>query len=167
MCESKLLVGLQNKQTFWLKLEGDVRVPWCVSLETYCETVIQQPGITSVCVDLREAENLDSTTLGVLAKVAIHTQKHCAEKAILLCPDENILRLVLSMGFANVFDIKEREGENYPDLDNIIYDELPLVECTEDDMKDSVIAAHKTLMEMTDENRASFSGLVSALEGNR
>ena len=166
MSASKLLVGLQNMQTFWLKLEGDVRVPWCVSLETYCETVIQQPGVSSVCVDLREAENLDSTTLGVLAKVAIQTQKHCDSKARLLCTDENIMRLVLSMGFANVFAICNSDAE-YPDLENIIYDELPLVECTEEDMKQSVIAAHKTLMEMTEENRASFSSLVSALEADR
>ncbi len=65
MSDSKVLVGLQDKQCFWLKLEGDVRVPWCVSLETYCEAVIQQPGIKSVCVDLLATDNLDSTTLGV------------------------------------------------------------------------------------------------------
>ncbi len=165
MSESKLYVGLQNKSCFWLKLEGDVRVPWCVSLETYCETVIQQPGVTAVCVDLCQAENLDSTTLGVLARVAMQAQKHCGEKAVLLCSDENLLRLITSMGFASVFDVRDNPAENYPSMDNIVYDELPLVECTEDEMKQSVIAAHKMLMEMTDENRASFSGLVSALEG--
>lgn len=167
MSESKLFVGLQNKQCFWLKLEGDVRVPWCVSLETYCEKVIQQPEVIAVCVNLSEAENLDSTTLGVLAKVAIHTLKYCNDKAVLLCDDENILRLVLSMGFAKVYDIRSSENDNYPDLDNIVFDELPLVECTEADMKESVIAAHRTLMDMTEDNRASFSSLVDALEGDR
>ena len=167
MSESKLFVGLQDKQYFWLKLEGDVRVPWCVSLETYCEQVIQQPGVLGVYVDLSEAENLDSTTLGVLAKVAIHTRKYCDDKAVLLCSDENILRLILSMGFAKVFDIRGSESANYPSLDNIVFDELPVVECTEADMKDSVIAAHRTLMDMTEDNRASFSGLVNALEADR
>ncbi len=162
MPESKVLVGLQDKQCFWLKLEGDVRVPWCISLETYCEKVIQQPGIKSVCVDLTAAENLDSTTLGVLAKVAIHTQKYCGSKAELLCVDENILRLVLSMGFAAVFDISDKQA-----ADSIDFDELPLVKCTEADMKDSVIAAHKTLMDMSEDNRASFGSLVNALESDR
>lgn len=159
MSDSKVLVGLQDKQCFWLKLEGDVRVPWCVSLETYCEAVIQQPGIKSVCVDLLATENLDSTTLGVLAKVAIYTRSHCGNKAVLLCQDENILRLVRSMGFEAVFDIR-----NSLDTDALDFDELPLLACTEADMKDAVINAHKTLMAMTEDNRASFGSLVDALE---
>ena len=159
MSDSKVLVGLQDKQRFWLKLEGDVRVPWCVSLETYCEAVIQQPGIKSVCVDLLATDNLDSTTLGVLAKVAIYTSSHCDEKAILLCRDENILRLVRSMGFESVFDIR-----NSFDAEVLDFDELPLLACTEADMKDAVINAHKTLMDMTEDNRASFGSLVNALE---
>lgn len=159
MSDSKVLVGLQDKQRFWLKLEGDVRVPWCVSLETYCEAVIQQPGIKSVCVDLLATDNLDSTTLGVLAKIAIYTTSHCGEKAILLCHDENILRLVRSMGFESVFDIR-----NSFDAEVLDFDELPLLACTEADMKDAVINAHKTLMDMTEDNRASFGSLVSALE---
>lgn len=167
MSNSKVLVGLQDKKRFWIKLEGDVRVPWCVSLETYCEAVIKQPGITGVCVDLTAAENLDSTTLGVLAKVAIYTRNHCLVssadssscKAILLCHDENILRLVRSMGFESVFDIRD-----HFDAELLDFDELPLLACTEADMKDAVINAHKTLMEMTEDNRASFGSLVSALE---
>ena len=169
MPNSKVLVGLQDKQRFWMKLEGDVRAPWCLSLETYCEAVIQQPGITGVCVDLTAAENLDSTTLGVLAKVAIYTRNHCVDssadsrncKAILLCHDENILRLVRSMGFESVFDIRDHFAAEMLD-----FDELPLLACTEADMKDAVINAHKTLMEMTEDNRASFGSLVNALESD-
>ena len=43
--QSSILVGLDKKNNFWIKLVGDVRLPWCISLDTYCEKVIKQPGL--------------------------------------------------------------------------------------------------------------------------
>tara|TARA_B100000767_G_scaffold23831_1_gene21097 strand:- start:5560 stop:6054 length:495 start_codon:yes stop_codon:yes gene_type:complete len=156
---SKVFVGLQDKDSFWLKLDGDVRVPWCVSLETYCEAVIKQSGIKSVYVDLVTATNLDSTTLGVLAKVAVYTQKYCGQQAVLFCLNEDIQRLIISMGFSSVFDIQHEFGDI-----ELNFEDLPILDCTENDIKDVVIAAHKALMELTEDNRACFGGLVESLE---
>ena len=162
MSESRVLVGLQDKKVFCLKLEGDVRVPWCVSLETYCGYVIQQPNLSGVCVDLTQAVNLDSTTLGVLAKVAILCSKHCEGRARLLCADPDLIRLAESMGFDTVFDIAEG-----PALTGVSFDELPYVDCSESEFQESVISAHRTLMDMNDDNKAAFSDLVAALESKR
>ncbi|MBT5923919.1 MAG: anti-anti-sigma factor, partial [Cellvibrionales bacterium] len=63
--------------------------------------------------------------------------------------------------FEAVFDIRESL-----DTEALDFDELPLLACTEADMKDAVINAHKTLMEMTEDNRASFGSLVNALEND-
>ena len=162
MTHSKVLVGLQDKDSFWLKLDGDVRVPWCVSLETYCEAVIKQPGIRSVYVDLTKATNLDSTTLGVLAKVAVYTQQYCQQKAVLFCANEDIQRLIISTGFLAVFDIKNEFGDI-----TLNFEDLPILDCTESDIKDVVIAAHRALMALTEDNRACFGGLVESLEQTR
>lgn len=159
MSESRVLVGLQNKAVFCLKLEGDVRVPWCVSLETYCGYVIQQPDLHGVCVDLTAAINLDSTTLGVLAKVAILCSQYCEQKAVLLCADEDLIRLSQSMGFDAVFDIKDG-----PALTGVEFDALPYVDCSESEFQESVISAHRTLMDMNEDNKAAFNDLVTALE---
>ncbi len=162
MENSEVLVGLHNDEQFCLRLEGDIRVPWCISLESYCETLIQQPKVTEVCVDLTGADNLDSTTLGVLAKVAILTQKHCNKKATLLCDDDDIQRLILSMGFAQVFDIQRGSL-----VEDIVLEALPIIDHTELSAQDSVIDAHRSLMDMNEKNRTIFVDLVETLEKNK
>lgn len=162
MAHSKVLVGLQGEDSFWLKLNGDVRVPWCVSLESYCEAVIKQSGIKSVYVDLIGATNLDSTTLGVLAKVAVYTQQYCHQQAVLFCTNEDIQRLIISMGFSAVFDIQDSFGDI-----RLNFKDLPILDCTEAEIKEVVIAAHKALMDLTEDNHACFGGLVESLEQTR
>ena len=159
MAHSKILVGLQGEDSFWLKLNGDVRVSWCVSLESYCEAVIKQVGIKSVYVDLVGATYLDSTTLGVLAKVAIYTQQYCRQQAVLFCANDDVKRLIISMGLSAVFDIKDSFGDI-----RLNFKDLPVLDCTEAEVKKVVIAAHKALMELTEDNRACFGGLVESLE---
>ena len=149
---------------FYLRLKGDVRVPWCVSLETFCETAIGQIGDGQVYVDLTLADNLDSTTLGVLAKVAIMASRDTHHRAMLLCDNEDLLRLAMSMGFEQVFEICSAQNQK---LDHISYRELPLVDCSEGDMQDAVIDAHQTLIDMTEDNRQAFEGLVDALKEKR
>ena len=163
MQSGKVEVALEPSG-FYLRLQGDVRVPWCVSLETFCETAIQQIGDGQVYVDLTLAENMDSTTLGVLAKVAVMASRDTHHRAMLLCDNEDLLRLVLSMGFAQVFEICS--AENHP-LGDVSYRELPLVECSDGDMHDAVIDAHQTLIDMTEDNREAFEGLVDALKQQR
>ena len=56
--QSSIFVGLDKKNNFWLKLVGDVRLPWCISLDTYCEKVIKQPGLNKVFIDLTDTDNI-------------------------------------------------------------------------------------------------------------
>ena len=158
MDSGKVLVGLSNR-CFILRLEGDVRVPWCVSLENYCETVITTTEVDEVRVDLGGAVNCDSTTLGVLAKLAMMTVKHCSNKARLYVRDQDLLRLVESMAFDQVFTI-----ESDPFDDEIQMADLPYIDCSELEAKDTVIGAHKVLMDLSEDNRKAFLSLVSALE---
>ena len=54
-----------------LRLEGDVRLTMCTALDNYFQNIFSQPDFVSVWVDLTEAKGLDSTTLGMLAQLAI------------------------------------------------------------------------------------------------
>ena len=162
MRDSKILVALGGQHCFYLRLEGDVRVPWCVSLESYCAAIISQPEVEAVCVDITAASNLDSTTLGVLARVAVQSAKHCARPALLLCDDDDIHRLISSMGFPSVYDIRRQSLS-----EEVSFDELPLLDSSESDLQDAVIAAHRALMDLSEDNRAAFEHLVDVLERNK
>ena len=158
MAESNILVGLYKDQDFWLKLEGDVRVPWSISLETYCETVIKQPGIKNIVIDLTSAINIDSTTLGVLAKISKYSQKFLNKTPTLILENDDIKRLISSSGLTSFFEKCEPLV-----VEDIYFDNLPVLASSDDEIKKAVIAAHETLMDLTEDNLLKFGGLVKSL----
>jgi anti-anti-sigma factor len=156
--QSSILVGLDKKNNFWIKLVGDVRLPWCISLDTYCEKVIKQPGLKKVFIDLTDTDNIDSTTLGVLAKISNYSRKFRGNLPILISINDDIDRLIISTGLMSIFEIKKDFNIN-PDL----FDNLPIVSSSDEEIKKSVIDAHEKLMELTKDNQLKFKSLVDYL----
>lgn len=145
-----------------LRFVGDVRLIWCVALEEYCSSVFANDDVTGFYVDLSVASNLDSTTLGVLAKLGIMAKKRLESQPVMHFVTSDIERLVNCMGFNKVFHIVK--ADDALDVDDSDLHELDSRDCCEDVMRDSVINAHKTLMELSDENKKKFQDLVNTLE---
>ena len=159
--QSSILVGLDKKNNLWIKLVGDVRLPWCISLDTYCEKVIKQPELQSVFVDLTNTDNIDSTTLGILAKISNYSRKF-VKFAILISNNDDIDRLISSTGLTSIFEIKKDLNINH-----VLFDDLPIVSSSDDEIKKSVIDAHERLMELTKDNELKFKSLVDYLKESR
>ena len=142
-----------------LKLEGDVRLTMCTALDQYFQSMFAEPGFMSVWVDVTEANGLDSTTLGMLAQLAIQTKEHFDFRPAIFSTNPSIDRLLDTMGFDQLF---ERRNECC-NTDSAIT-EIPAVPCEEGAVKKQVLAAHRALMSMSDENTDAFKDLVSTLE---
>ena len=71
MSAGKILVS-DNQGNYLLKFVGDVRVTLCGSLNRHMETIFGSQDVKKVIVDMLEAEGLDSTTLGLMAKLGLH-----------------------------------------------------------------------------------------------
>ena len=160
--QSSILVGLDKKNNFWIKLVGDVRLPWCISLDTYCEKVIKQPELQSVFIDLTNTDNIDSTTLGVLAKISNYSRKFCGNLPILISNNDDIYRLLSSTGLTPIFQIKKDLNINH-----VSFNDIPIVSSSDDEIKKSVIDAHESLMELTKDNELKFKSLVDYLKESR
>ena len=52
-----------------------------------------------------EAEGLDSTTLGLMAKLGLHCRKEYGINVQVFCQNPSILRTLDCMGFEDIFDI--------------------------------------------------------------
>jgi len=120
------------------------------------------PDFVNVIIDLCEAENIDSTTLGQLAKLAITAKRNFKLIPVVLSTNPNITRILGSMGFDRIFDIRQQR----PDSDAKLA-ELPAVAGTEGEVRDRVLDAHRVLMGMNEHNSAQFKELVCALEACR
>jgi len=146
---------------YLLRLEGDVRLTMCTALDEYFQRIFKDPEFASVSVDVTRAQGLDSTTLGMLAKLAIETHQRFHFKPAIYSCDAGIERLLHSMGFRQLFDL--RQG----DCDALTAEEeIPQVAASEDAVKARVLEAHRTLMALSEDNNQAFKDLVRTLEAS-
>lgn len=160
MMQPGKILFAEHEGSFIIKLVGDVRLTLCTSFDEFLERMFSHPKFLSVVVDLNDADGIDSTTLGLLAKLAIQAQKRFKFRPILLCNREDILRIISSMGFDEVFEVQQGASQ----IDKA--SELPIRQEAEDAVRQRIICAHKVLMELRAENRLRFQELIKALEAS-
>jgi len=149
-----------SRGIYVIKLSGDVRLNLCSSLERYVDDMFESKEFKTVLIDLSEAEGVDSTTLGQLAKISILCRENHGLVPSIITPREDITRILLSMGFDKVFYLIGEVPAHISELDELRCDQVG-----EDEMKAKVIEAHKILMSLNEHNREAFSELVDSLEG--
>ncbi len=158
MEEGRILAASQDG-AYVVRLTGDVRLTLCTSIDDYLQRMLNSPDFASVWVDLCDAEGIDSTTLGLLAKLALEVRARYGFMPAIYSSNPGITRLIKSMGFQRLFDVHEDACANPECIDCI-----PLVEGSEADVRDKVIEAHRVLMGLSEENRARFKDLMVVLE---
>lgn len=151
-----ILVGA-CEGNYVLKFSGDIRVGLCGSLDAFCERMLDAADFRSVIVDLAETLAIDSTALGCLARLSLAVQRIQAKIPTLICRSSDIERVLLNMGFDDVFAIVAEA--NVQDVELV---DIPAV--VEQEARQRVIEAHKVLMSLNDSNLAAFKSLVDALE---
>lgn len=158
MQEGRILAACHNG-AYVIRLAGDVRLTLCTTIDEYFQKMFDDPEFTSVWVDLCEVEGVDSTTLGMLAKLALEVkERYGFEPAIYAC-DPGVIRLLKSMAFHKLFELHEELCNRPEDIA-----EIPAVAGSETEVKEKVIEAHRVLMDISDENRERFKDLMTALE---
>lgn len=146
--------------SFVLKCWGDVRLTYCAVLNDTIEQRLAACRFQSVIIDLTEVTSIDSTTLGLLAKLSIVSRKKFGMLPTLASTNVDITQQLEAMGMAGVF--------------NMVHTPQPCPECltdlpeqaqSEETVRERVLEAHRILMELNDSNRETFRDLVSILEG--
>jgi len=154
----RILVG-HHGGVYVILFEGDVRLTLCSAVDEYMDKMFRDPEFRSVVVDLSRTESIDSTSLGLLAKLSIQAEKRFNFRPTLISTRRDITRVLFSMGFDDVFNIVEQPLEHRDQLG-----ELPVLEAPEEDVRQRVLDAHRILMSMNDANREAFHDLVATLE---
>ena len=72
----------EEQGTFVLKFIGDVRLTLCAALDSYIEKIFSVLSFESIVIDLTETECIDSTSLGLLAKLSILSRRLSADAGV-------------------------------------------------------------------------------------
>lgn len=148
-----------HEGTWVLRLCGDVRATWCASLDSLLARLLADTTLRAVVIDLRDATNIDSTMLGVLARLSVRVRERLANLPLVVAPNPDIRRLLDSMCLDKVFTIVEQSGEAGCECA-----ELPLEDRPDAEICRQVADAHRVLMDIDDRNRATFGAVVATLE---
>jgi len=145
-----------------IRLSGDVRLNLCSTLERYVEDFLSRGEFHNVMIDLSQAEGIDSTTLGQLAKISILCRDRFDITPTISSPNAGITRILLSMGFDQVFHIVDSEIS-----DDARFERWVAESVDEECAREQVIEAHKILMSLNHRNEETFRELVDTLEAGR
>lgn len=145
-----------------LRLRGDVRAPWCTSVDALLERMFADPAIQGVVVDLRDATNIDSTMLGVLAKIAVRSRERYGRAPVVVAPTPDVRRVLESMCLDRVLRITDDAPAAGCECAELQADDSP-----ESEVCRQVADAHRVLMDIDERNRARFSEVVATLEGHQ
>ncbi|MEX6503357.1 anti-sigma factor antagonist RssC [Pseudomonas zhanjiangensis] len=145
--------------TFILKFVGEVRLTLCSALDATIEKIFTALNFSAIVIDLTETRSIDSTTLGLLAKLSILSRQKIGLLPTVVTTHPDITRLLQSMGFDQVFNIVDT-----PIPCPECLDDLPAQDQSEEVVRAKVLEAHRILMGLNESNREAFHDLVNALE---
>ena len=144
---------------YLIKFVGDVRVNLCAAVDDFLAEMFRDEDFKSVLVDLTATQGIDSTSLGILAKLSIKASDLHGFTPTLVSTNADITRVLRTVGFDDVFHIVER-----PLVDESQIAELPRGETSVEDLRRRVLEAHRALMGLNESNQEKFRDLVATLE---
>ena len=162
MQPGKILVA-EHEGVNIIKLVGDVRLTLCMSFDQFIESMFSRENFVSILFDLTQAEAIDSTTFGLMAKLSIFSRERHHVTPVVISTSTSINRLLEIMGLEDIFDILHE----IPEAMYSPTQELPSVAVDEGDAKNKVLEAHRILMDMNEKNKETFRDLVNILENDK
>jgi anti-anti-sigma factor len=158
MSSGKILAA-DYKHMAMLKFVGEVRVVMSTTLDNYFTGLYRRGILDAMLVDMSETRSIDSTALGLLAKMAIQLRNRFNVMPTIVSPNPDITRILKSMSLDLICKIVSSVPRPQTQ-----FHELKVQTESEASVRDKVLDAHLTLMTMSEENRLEFQDLVSALK---
>jgi anti-anti-sigma regulatory factor len=153
----------EHEGVYILKFVGDVRLNLGPTISSFQDRLKHASAFHGMVIDLTETVAIDSTALGLIAKIAITTREAFDSTTSIVSPSSDVTRILKSMAMEDICLIT---SEALVD-DSGELRELPHEVASEAALRDQVIDAHRTLMSFNHENEEKFFDLVEALENEK
>ena len=144
-----------------LRFVGDIRYTLTPSIDRFLENIFAGSKPAGFVIDLTETDSIDSTNLGLLARLARRMQALDTRRITIVSNRTDINSVLNSMALDEVFDIVEDTG-----LDTDAVQEVPLQDTDKETLTQTLIDTHRALMDLNEHNREMFRDVVASLEKN-
>lgn len=156
--EGTYLFARRNDCLFF-KLIGKLKYTFSSGFDTFLDTLIEEDDFTSAVFDLTETEYLDSTNLGLIAKLGEHLLNNHGTRLTIISTKEDINQILRSVGFDDYFIIIDDASRKEEQLE-----EIPFLDQDEIDTAKVVLDSHKHLISLDERNEKPFQNIVALIE---
>jgi len=153
---------VKQGNTYVLKLVGDIRYTMGCALGDFLDGLFSRTDYDDIIVDLTEAHSIDSTSLGLLARIANFTRERFAHKTTLLSTNPDVNQILDNVGFYDIFNVRDT-GETI----SAALQHLTITEPCKDDLTRIVFEAHRTLSEINPRNQEAFKSVIESLQAKQ
>lgn len=95
----------EKDSSYFIRLVGDIKYTVCSGFDKFIDDIFNEANPVDVLIDLTEASYIDSTNLGLLAKIAKLMDARHKRKVTIISTNDDINTILVSVGFDEVFDI--------------------------------------------------------------
>ena len=144
-----------------IKMVGRIVYKISPNFDRFVEKIKNNSMVKSFIVDLREAAHIDSTNLGILAKLNRYSRTKSARPPTIISTQDNINNLLLNIGFSAFFDIVDTMS----DIQSTLI-KLPHMKNAGEKIAVVMLEAHRELAKMNETNHELFKDVITYLEGD-
>ncbi len=148
-----------------LRLSGPVRFMVARALRRIVDDVIAHDDGGGVAIDLRTVDVIDSTALGLLARIGSASLRRRGRRAVLICPDNDVATCLRSAALDELFVMLDE----YPYDDSVPLAEIALempAGGAEPELGRLILDAHRDLARISERNLAVYGDVIAALEAD-
>lgn len=140
-----------------LRFDGPIRYFLAPSVDRFIDRMFAGAVPHTVCLDLRNTTAIDSTGIGLLAKVANSMQHAGRTRPVVVSTNPEINELLVNLCLDEVC-ILSTSG---PDI--AAAESIPNVSPSERELARTVLDVHRRLSALSEDNREAFRSVVEAL----
>ncbi|HXE40577.1 MAG TPA: STAS domain-containing protein [Azonexus sp.] len=144
--------------TVVVRFLGDIRYTIAPALDRFLDKLFARRDLKTIIVDLSDTESIDSTGLGLLARIANFLRRRDGSRPLLFSSQPDINAVLSSICLDTAFIHCDQRPDLAPGT------ELAAGNPSETEVAQTVLEAHRLLCEMNDANRAQFQDVVEAFE---
>ncbi len=152
---------VRQGDVYILKLSGDVRYTMGCALRDFLDGLFARTDYTAIIVDLTEAHSIDSTSLGLLARIANFSQERFQQKTTLLSTHPDVNQILENLGFYEIFTIRDSGEAISATLQQVA---LSDPSCNKEALTRIVYEAHRTLSDLNPSNQEAFKSVLDTLK---
>lgn len=159
--EGKAYFGVADAWAVF-RFEGRVRFTMAQGLDLFIDEALDGGSFDTILVDLRGTAQIDSTGIGLLARIGSHALSCLGRRAVLVCGPGDVEQAIRAVDFDRVFDLVA-----LPPVEPTALEEVPLDALARRSHRSQgrvVLDSHRDLMTVSDRNRQVFESVVGALE---